>query len=331
MIRAAAIFPGQLSERVGMGRRLAETSAGAARVLDRAEGLLGADFRRVLFEGPRELLATPRYAQSGVIVVGLMAHAALAEAGLVVEATAGYSLGVFAALAAAGSFGPEEAVAAVLRQREIYERRFAGFDGAMGAVLGVERSRLEQLLADACRPDEPVNLASHNGPRQFVVTGARPAVARALELVRPEALKTRLLDITWPVHSPLLAPVAEDLARELPRVMAIRPPSRRVYSPLDGEPVTTAADALRVLAEEIARPVRWDLVMARKRQDGFGCFYECGPADQLGTLVRLFHRQAEVRWVGEGINPRGWPRAPSSSSRPRESSRTPRTRSCPGR
>jgi [acyl-carrier-protein] S-malonyltransferase len=100
-VKSAAIFPGQLSARVGMGRELAGRSPAAAGVLERAERICGPRFRELLFAGPAEELLASRNAQTAVLVVGAMAWAALSEAGLRVDALAGYSLGVFPALAAA--------------------------------------------------------------------------------------------------------------------------------------------------------------------------------------------------------------------------------------
>jgi [acyl-carrier-protein] S-malonyltransferase len=300
----AAIFPGQLAERVGMGRTLAATSPAAAAVLAEAEEelgrQLGAELRRVLFEGPPERLATPFFAQTGVVVVGLMSYAALEEAEVEVGATAGYSLGVLAALAAAEALTLGEVLTVIDRQIASYDHHLGHFDGAMAAVTGLGEAALRELAALASRPDDSVEIGNFNNGHQFVLTGSRAAVLRAIELATPTALGVRLLPITWPVHSVYFEPVARELLAELPALLRPRRPRMPVYSPITGEPVGDEHEVLELVATEIARPVRWHQVISAMRRDGHLHFTECGPSSDLARMVRWIDRRAVVRSMGEG-------------------------------
>jgi [acyl-carrier-protein] S-malonyltransferase len=296
-MKTAAIFPGQLAARVGMGKELAERSAAAAEVLDRGERVCGGGFRRLIFEGPASELALNRHAQTAVLVVGAMAWAALVEAGLQVQALAGYSLGVFPALAASGAISLEDALALVLRTADLYERMLAGVDAAMGAVTGIPETRLAELCAQASTPLEGVWIGTSQNRAQFVITGHRPAVLRVVERARTEALRTALLPISWPIHSPLMAPLTDALAVEVPKLMRIADPRLPVHSPADGEPLRDAAAVRDLLIHQVVRPMRWERVVGRLHDDGVGLYAQCGRDDQLSKMVRWLDRQAQVEVI----------------------------------
>jgi [acyl-carrier-protein] S-malonyltransferase len=296
-MKAAAIFPGQLSARVGMGRELAARSSAAAAVLERGERVCGGGFRRLLFEGPASELAVNRNAQAAVLIVGAMAWAALSEAGLQVQAVAGYSLGVFPALAAAGSIALEEALMLVLRTADLYDRLLEGVDAAMGAVTGLAETRLAELCAQACTSREGVWIGTSQNRAQFVITGHRPAVLRVLEKARREALRTALLPISWPIHSPLMAPITDALVEEVPRLVHIGNPRLPVHSPADGEPLADAAAVRDLLTFQVVRPMRWERVVGRLRRDGVGLYAQCGRDEQLSKMVRWLDREAQVEVI----------------------------------
>ncbi len=296
-MKTAAIFPGQLSARVGMGKELAERSAAAAEVLDRGERFCGSGFRRLLFEGPVADLAVNRHAQTAVLVVGAMAWAAAIEAGLQVQALAGYSLGVFPALVASGAIVLEDALALVLRTADLYDRMLEGLDAAMGAVTGMAEGRLAELCAQASTPHEGVWIGTSQNRAQFVITGHRPAVERVIERARLEALRTALLPISWPIHSPLMAPLTDALIGEVPRLVRIGDPRLLVHSPADGEPLRDAAAVQDLLTYQVVRPMRWERVVDRLHDDGIGLYVQCGRDDQLSKMVRWLDRQAQVEVI----------------------------------
>ena len=297
-MKTAAIFPGQLSARVGMGRQLAERSPAAAAVLERGERVCGRGFRALLFDGPAAALALPRNAQTAVLVVGAMAWAALAELGLEVQALAGYSLGVVPALAAAESISLEDALALVLRTADLYEQLLEGVDAGMGAVTGITERRLAELCALASTPREGVWIGTSQNPAQFVVTGHRPAVERLIESARGESLRAARLAISWPIHSPLMAPVTDALTAEVPRLVAIADPRVPVHSPADGEQLRDAAAVRDLLIHQLVRPMRWERVVARLQEEGVSRYTQCGRDDQLAKMVRWLDRSAHVEVIG---------------------------------
>ena len=293
----AAIFPGQLSARVGMGRGLSARSPAAAAVLERAERICGADFRRLLFEGPADELSRGRNAQVGVLVVGVMAWAALAEASVQVQALAGYSLGVFPALIAAGSICLEDALTLVLRTADLYERLLDGVDAAMGSVTGMKESRLAELCGMSSTASEGVWIGTSQNSAQFVVTGHRPAVERLVARARPEALRAAIIPISWPIHSPLMAPITDALAHEVPRLVEIADPCLPVHSPADGRRLEDAAAVRDLLVHQVVRPMRWERVVERLRNDGVAVYAQCGRDEQLSKMVRWLDRGAQVEVI----------------------------------
>jgi [acyl-carrier-protein] S-malonyltransferase len=296
-VRTAAIFPGQLSARVGMGQELAARSPAAAAVLERGERVCGKSFGQLLFHGPAAELALHRNAQAAVLVVGTMAWAALVEAGLQVQALAGYSLGVFPALAAAGSISLEDALALVLHTADLYDRMLDGLDAAMGAVTGMPEPRLAELCAQASTAREGVWIGTSQNAAQFVITGHRPAVARVLESAKREALRAAMLPISWPIHSPLMAPLTDALVADVPRLVAIADPRLPVHSPANGAPLRDAAEVRDLLTFQVVRPMRWERVVGRLHDDGIELYAQCGRDDQLSKMVRWLDREAQVEVI----------------------------------
>lgn len=304
-LTVALLFPGQGSQRVGMGADLHAESAAARSVFARAEAAADLPLRRLCFEGPEEELRSTDVAQPALVAAALAALAALAEqlgvdpddrAGLLdrieVGWAAGHSLGEYAAAVAVGALSLEEGVGlAAARGRLMAEAP----PGAMSAVLGLDAERIEPVLAQV---GGTVVVANDNAPGQVVISGEAEAVGRAnVALKEAGAARVLPLNVGGAFHSPLMAEAAERFAATIDRT-AIGDPLRPLIGNVTAGPLRTAAELREELRAQIASPVRWRESMLRLAGEGPTAAFECGPGNVLAGLARRTTPSVAVRPLG---------------------------------
>jgi [acyl-carrier-protein] S-malonyltransferase len=287
MTAPAFLFPGQLAEWVGMGRDFYDADPGARELFDRTSKRCGRDLAKILFEGPEEDLHENLAAQAGVYLVSTLSARALRKAGVEPRATAGYSLGNYAAMVAAEAISYDEALDVLVAVWRETER--LGIRGAMGAVVGARREAVEAALERVRGEGKPVWIGNVNASTQFVVTGASDAVAAALDALRPRALSVLPLTMTWPIHSELMRPVAETIAPRIAALATIRDPAVPYYGP-EGRPVKDGAEVRRLLGTAFCHPTLWKDTFERMVADGDRAFVEAGPGEMLTKMVRWIDR-----------------------------------------
>ncbi len=277
----AALFPGQGSQTVGMGRELYQGSRAAREVLDRAEATLPG-LLSLMFEGPEETLTLTENAQPALLAVGVAAFSAYQESGgSTPQAAAGHSLGEWTAHVVAGTLALEDALRLVrLRGRFMQEAVPVG-EGTMAAVLKLDRPAIEEALAGI----PGVWIANLNAPGQTVISGRREAVEKAASRLKERRARVVFLNVSAPFHTPLMAEAARRLAAELEPV-PFADPALPVYSNVTAEPVTRGDEAKRLLIEQITAPVRWVEVLENLHRSGIRNFLEFGVGNVLTGLVR---------------------------------------------
>jgi [acyl-carrier-protein] S-malonyltransferase len=294
MTSAAFLFPGQLSEWVGMGRDFYDADPEARSLFASTSRRCGRDLERLLFEGPEDALHENLAAQAGVYLVSTLAARSLARAGVRPGATAGYSLGNYAAMVAAGAISYEEALdvlVAVWRETERLAIR-----GAMGAVVGMRRESVDAALEALRAGGLPVWIGNVNASTQFVLTGSAEGVAAALEQVRPKALSVLPLGMSWPIHSELMRPVADAIAPLIASLRTIRDPETPYYGP-DARPAK-GEDVRRLLGEAFCFPTLWKDTFERLVADGHRTFLEVGPGEMLTKMTRWIDRTTRCHPAG---------------------------------
>ena len=284
---AAFLFPGQLAEWVGMGRDFFDADPEARRLFALTSERCGRDLERLAFEGPIEQLRENLAAQAGVYLVSTLAARELVRRGVRPTATAGYSLGNYAAMVAAGAIGYEEALdvlVAVWRETERLQIR-----GAMAAVIGARRDAVEEALTGLRARGALVWIGNVNASTQFVLTGSAGGVEAALEELAPRALSVLPLTMSWPIHSELMRPVAEAIAPRIARLSTVRRPDVPYYGP-EGVPVSGADDVRRLLGTAFCFPTLWKETFEALVADGNRVFIEAGPGEMLSRMVRWIER-----------------------------------------
>ncbi|HLX06890.1 MAG TPA: ACP S-malonyltransferase [Thermoanaerobaculia bacterium] len=304
--RIALVFPGQGSQKVGMGRAWAEASPAARRTFAEADEALGLPLTRLCWEGPEDELNLTANTQPALLAVSIAIHRALTApappAGFAAPwppppislilrpvAVAGHSLGEYSALVAAGALEFADALRLVRRRGELMQQAVPVGEGAMAAFLGLDAAAVAAVArdAEAAVAGEVCAVANLNAPGQTVVAGHRQAVERAMALARERgARKATLLPVSAPFHSPLMRPARLAMA-ELLAAAAFRDPEVPVVTNVDAAPATTAAAARDALVRQIDSPVRWvESVEWMASQAGVEALLEVGAGGVLSGLNR---------------------------------------------
>jgi [acyl-carrier-protein] S-malonyltransferase len=289
------LFSGQLAEAVGMGRDFWEADQEARDLFARTSARCGRDLEGLLFDGPAEALHENLVAQAGVYLVSTLAARELERRGIRPAATAGYSLGNYAAMVAAQAISYDDALEVLIAVERETER--LGVRGSMGAVVGARRDAVDAVCADLTSRGLPVWIGNVNASTQFVLTGRSEAVAEALALLAPKSLSVIPLSMSWPIHSPLMEPVARAVAPVVEACRSIRDPAVPYYGP-DGRRARTGERVRELLGTEFVHPTLWNDTYGAMVADGVRTFVEVGPGDMLSKMARWIDRTTTCRPAG---------------------------------
>lgn len=282
------LFPGQGSQKPGMGKDLAENFPEARAVFDRADAVLGAPLSRLCFDGPAQELTLTHNAQPALLAHGAAVWAVARERiAARVRAAAGHSLGEFTAYHAAASLSLDDALRLVRRRGELMYESGVRRPGAMAAILGDLAQPIEDVCHRASREAGLVVPANYNAPGQIVISGEVLGVERAMALAKEAGAKRAMrLNVSGAFHSPLMESAASGLRSALDEA-TLRDPTFPIYANVDAVPVIDASGAGERLLRQLTCPVRWtDEVEALARAFPAALFVEMGPGTVLVGLVR---------------------------------------------
>jgi [acyl-carrier-protein] S-malonyltransferase len=297
--RTAFVFPGQGSQKVGMGGAwVAEFPAARAAVAE-ASAALGFDLAQLCASGPEEELQLTANTQPAILAVSVAIGRVLAERGITAEAMAGHSLGEYSAHVVAGTLTLADAVRLVRRRGQLMQEAVPVGVGAMAAILGLAPDAVAAVVAEAAG-GEVCAVANYNSPEQTVIAGHRAAVERAMALCRERgARRTLPLPVSAPFHCALMEPARRGLTPDL-EAAGFADPAVPVMVNIDAAPVATGAAARDALIRQIDGPVRWIDSVRRLREDfGITRFLEVGPGAVLSGLVRRIVPDAEAFSLAE--------------------------------
>ncbi len=288
MGKIALVFPGQGSQFVGMGKELVQHSPAAKQIFDKADAALGLSLSALCFEGPEEDLRLTVNTQPAILTMSVAVLEAIKEKhpNLQAEFTAGHSLGEYSALVAAGSLSFEDAVKTVRSRGQFMEEAVPAGQGAMSAVLGMDRDLLHQVCEEVSSQGYPVQLANLNSPGQIVISGSAEGVKLAGDKAKESGAKRVMpLNVSGPFHSSLMAPASEKLASVLDGV-EIHDARIPVVANVSAKAVTQASDIKQSLIQQVASPVLWEDSVMYMVEQGVTTFIEIGPGKVLTGLIK---------------------------------------------
>lgn len=294
------LFPGQGSQKQGMGKDLAATFAVAREVFEQIDDTLGFALSTLCFDGPDDDLTLTRNAQPALFAHGAAAWAVVRDvlANRIVAA-AGHSLGEATAHHAAGSLTLDAGARLVRTRGELMFDTGSARPGTMAAILGKLAVPIETLCARATREAGLVVPANYNTDEQIVVSGEIAGVERAMELAREAGARRALrLSVSGAFHSPLMEPV-EIAFSGAAKNTEFSDPDFPVYSNVTAEPCTSAADARTLLLRQLTSPVKWSAeVRAMSAAYPDSLYVELGPGNVLCGLVSRIVPGARTIAVG---------------------------------
>jgi [acyl-carrier-protein] S-malonyltransferase len=295
----ALLFPGQGSQRVGMGRDLAHEFAIAKRTYEEADDVLGFSLSRLCFEGPEDELTLTKHTQPAILTTSIAVFRALGERGLTFDVAAGHSLGEWSALVAAGALALNDAVRLTHLRGTFMQDAVPVGQGAMAAIIGVEPAALREICARASQAGEPVELANLNGAGQIVISGHVAAVDRAIADAKAAGAKRAAkLPVSAPFHCSLMKPAAERLAAALAGV-AFAAPRVPVISNVTTEATSDPERIRALLVEQVTSPVRWEESIQAIAAQGVARAFELGSGSVLKGLVKRIAPAIETTTIGE--------------------------------
>lgn len=284
-VSPAFVFPGQGSQKVGMGLSVFNKYDAAKMVWWAAENHLNFSLTRIAFKGPDEELKPTRIAQLALFVSSVAAFEVLKSKGIAPAVTAGHSIGEYAALVAAGALTLEEGLNLVRVRAGAMDECATANPGAMAAILDLPSDKLEQVLAEAAGAGT-VGIANYNSPAQIVISGASEAVTEASRLATEAGAKRVVpLAVSGAFHSPLMQPAANKLADAL-STATISDPTIPVYLNVTASRASGAEEIRALLAKQVVSQVRWHESMMAVVSQGVDAVIEVGSGKVLSGLAK---------------------------------------------
>lgn len=297
MTKIAFIFPGQGSQSVGMGQQFVESDVTNKKFYDKADEVLGFSLSDIMLEGPAEELTKTYNAQPALLTTSSMIAQKLEEAGIKPDYTAGHSLGEYSALVASKVMQFEDAVSLVHKRGVFMNDAVPAGEGAMAAILGLDKETLTSVTQDVSEHGDIVQVANLNCPGQIVISGTVAGVEAASAKAKEVGAKRAIpLVVSGPFHSELMRPAADKLDAAISEITlngAVTP----VISNVTALPVTEAASIKNLLVEQLYSPVRWEESIQKMIELGVTVFIECGPGKVLSGLVKKVDRSVTTYCV----------------------------------
>jgi [acyl-carrier-protein] S-malonyltransferase len=286
----AFVFPGQGSQAVGMGKPLAEAFAAARLVFEEVDDALGQKLSHLMFEGPDGDLVLTANAQPALMAVSVAVVRVLEQEfrlslPALASHVAGHSLGEYSALAAAGALRLSDAARLLRLRGDAMQRAVPVGEGAMAALLGLDLPAAQEVAREAAQGDV-CDCANDNAPGQVVVSGAKAAVERALEIAKAKGAKRALLlPVSAPFHCALMRPAADAMAEALGRA-EIAPPRVPLVANVTASATSDPAAIRDLLVRQVTGMVRWRESVSWMKGAGVASLVECGAGKVLTGLAK---------------------------------------------
>jgi [acyl-carrier-protein] S-malonyltransferase len=292
MMKHSFLFPGQGSQKIGMGRDFFESTDSAKKRFEEANSLLGRDLASICFNGPEEALVATQNTQPAIFTVEAIICDVLAEKGVSPSFAAGHSLGEYAALYAAGFVSFSEGISLVVKRGELMAKACAERPGAMAAVTGMPKEGIRDICAAVT--EGVVVCANENSPDQTVISGEAGAIKIACERLKAGGAKRAIpLPVAGAFHSPLMQKAADEFSAFI-APLAFKTPRCPIISNVTAQVETSPEKVKDLLIKQIVSPVRWVDSMGTLSGHDYGMLLETGPGSVLRNLAKKCNDRLNV-------------------------------------
>jgi len=297
MNKTAWLFPGQASQKVGMGKDLFEETELGFELFEVSNDIMKFDIKNIIFNGPEELLKKTQYTQPALFIVSVIIGKLLLKRGFIPDALAGHSLGEYSALSIAGSFDFRTGLELVKIRSESMAEAGQYKNGSMAAIVGIKDEIIIELC-DNYDGEGVVTPANFNSPGQIVISGNKEAVFSIMETAKIKGARLCVeLNVSGAFHSPLMQPARQKLKEAIERSVisdALFP----VYANFNSKRVTKTKEIKESLIEQLEHPVLWSKSIMSMEKIGINNFYEIGPGNVLKGLNKRINRKLNTVNIG---------------------------------
>jgi [acyl-carrier-protein] S-malonyltransferase len=286
------LFPGQGSQKIGMGQDFFQAFDHAKKRFEEANSVLGRDLASICFNGPEDVLTATQNTQPALFTVEAVICDALREKGAAPSFTAGHSLGEYSALYAAGFLSFSDGIKIVAKRGELMAQAGTAMPGTMAAVMGLSVAQIQEVLST--KVSGIVVCANQNSPDQNVISGEIAAVKDACEKLKASGAKRSiLLPVSGAFHSPLMQKAADEFASFI-GPFSLKTPQCPVIANVTARLESDPATVKDLLVKQLTSPVRWVDSMNLLAGLEYGTCIEPGPGRVIRNLAKKCRDELNV-------------------------------------
>jgi [acyl-carrier-protein] S-malonyltransferase len=291
MTNLAFLFPGQGSQKIGMGIDIILNYDLAKKIIDKSNTILDFNLKQLIKLGPEEKLNNTRNTQPAIFTISYILNQILKDNNIEPEIVAGHSLGEYSALAVAGAIKFESGLRLVRQRGILMDEALPEGEGSMAAVIGLEQSQVENLCIQV---DGLLEIANYNTPQQIVISGTKDAINQAIKKAKTMGAKKVVeLNVSGAFHSSLMKSIQNQFEKIINEVN-ISNPEIPIIANVSAEPIKTKEEIHNELLNQLNSSVQWVNSIKNIKNRGIDTFIEVGPGRVLKGLLRRIDRSLTV-------------------------------------